>query len=66
MKKNYNYNQNSRRRFPLSEKLKQAEKIFALRRIERLTLKEIGKIYGITRERVRQILLWYKKYKDEK
>jgi len=42
MKKNYNYNQNSRRRFPLSEKLKQAEKIFALRRIERLTLKEIG------------------------
>ena len=61
-KKQYHYNQNSRKRFSLVERLEKAKEIWELRITQNLTLEAIGKQKGITRERARQILLWYKEY----
>jgi DNA-directed RNA polymerase sigma subunit (sigma70/sigma32) len=46
----------------LEEKLKRAKEIWELRTAQHLTLQAIGLQKGVTRERVRQILVWYKKY----
>jgi len=61
---NYNYNSASRKRFSLSERLERAKDIWELRTRQDLTLKAIGKLKGLTRERIRQILLWYKECTD--
>jgi len=62
----YHFNPNSRNRPSLEEKLKRAKEIWDLRTAQHLTLQAIGQQKGITRERVRQVLLWYKEYTKTK
>lgn len=63
--KPYRYNQNSRKRFSLEEKFKRVKEMWELRTIKHLTLRAIGEQKGLTRERVRQILLFYNQYIDK-
>lgn len=61
--KDYHYNPNSRRRISLQEKLKRGEEMYNLHTNQHLTLQKIGEMNSLTRERVRQIIEWYKEYK---
>ena len=59
MTNNYHYNSASRERPTLIEKLARAKEIYQIRQ-EGKTLQAIGNQYHLTRERVRQIINWYK------
>jgi len=52
----YKYNSNSIGRIPKDLKYERAKLIYQYRTKQGMTLERIGKIFGITRERARQII----------
>lgn len=57
----YRYNKLSSMRIPESLKYERAKLIYQYRKQQGMTLEQIGKIFGLTKERVRQIIEDYEK-----